>query len=436
MAFSWQAIRVAASAAVLPPRRVSNFALGCGGEAALDPTGEAERVLRQTGIRERRYALADEAASDLAVQALRALGDAAAPWTLGALIVATTSPDVPSPATAHFVHAALGLPASSLAFDVASSCSSFLSALHAAFGVAGGLAPGGRLALAATEVKHKALGNDPRMRALFADGAAVLVLERTATGSDAKNAAAAGEGFLPVYARVDAEFVEHIQIPVGGSRRPASEANLADFRLRINEPRLVFRHTVKAFCDAILACWEARAEALARAGFDPETCPGLVFTHQANANILRDARERLPAEIAARLPVLMEDVGNMVCASLPVARTRVSALERLWRPEGFAPRLSDGVRVASAEGALFRWLTPGAETIAVHDRAGGFFLEALSQDTRDALHAAIAAGVHGGALAPLAPRIDAWVAAGGGFQTLGVLHGRGLPASTFAGGPS
>lgn|GEM_PF-4102421 len=445
----WQRVRLVASGAVLPPRRMSNADVvastiqkpSAKSEAHDDDASAAQaadRIHRQTGIATRRYAHAHEATSDLAADALRTLTAFVPLSGLRALIVATTSPDVPSPATAHFVHAALGLPPSTLAFDVASSCTSFLSAVHAGLGIVQGLADGERVAIVAAEVKHKSLGNDPRMRALFGDGAAALVFARA---SDTTNAACVRdnetqteqhEAILPAFARVDAEFAHHIQIPIGGSRTPATAENLGAFRLQMNEPRLVYRHTVKAFCDAITACWEARAETLLRAGFDPDACPGLIYAHQANANILRDARERLPASLAARLPILLEDVGNMVCASLPVARTRLKILERLFTDTGFARASPSaiGSDPASSTGTLFRWELP-QESLALLDRAGGFFLEDLSADVRTDVHATIAAGVHARHFFKGAPRIDAWVAAGGGFQTLGVLHGVGLPSAVF-----
>jgi 3-oxoacyl-[acyl-carrier-protein] synthase-3 len=380
----------------------------------LSPTAEgSERLWRQTGIRTRRYALAEEAASDLAAQALTPALTPEVRSHLRALVLATTSPDYPSPATAAYVHAALDLSSSTLAFDVASSCTSFLSGLLAALGL---VESGGQVALVASEVKHKSLGDDERMRALFADGAAALILGR----GDGR------EGFLPTFARVDHALAHHIQIPVGGSRAPVSLSNLADARLRMVEPRMVFRHTVKAFHDAIMACWEARAEACARLGLASSAVPGFVYCHQANANILREVRDRLPDEVARRMPILMEDVGNMVCASLPVARTRLRLLERLWLPEGFrSPTSIDGLVVDTRE---------EAESLRVEDRAGGFFLERLGRETRDDLHACLRAGQGDGPIAPsLAqpgasrPRIDAWVAAGGGFQTLGVLHARNVP---------
>lgn len=401
MTTSWRRGRIEASSALLPPRLVTNAML-----APHDPEEEA-RLLRQTGIRTRRYADPDEATSDLAAQALRPLlaGQAAPPR---ALVVATTSPDYPSPATASYVHARLGLPPSTFAFDVASSCSSFLSALLAGLGL---VEATGSVAVVASEVKHKALGDDGRLRSLFADGAGALLLSR----GDGQ------EGFLHAYSCLDAEYAHHIQIPVGGSRTPVTTQNVAHARLTMREPRLIFRHTVKAFSDAIEACWSVRTEACARLGLDPDAVAGFIYAHQANANILREVRERLPPNLAARLPLFMEDVGNMVCASLPVMRTRMRVLERLW--------LADRFRLPSCVGGFFADVRHGeGESLYVSDRSGGFFLEALSSEVQDDLHACVRAGTL--AFTPQSraqPRVDVWVCAGGGFQTLGVLHGCGLP---------
>lgn len=404
-----------AACALLPPRLVSNETLAAG------DTAEAARLLRQTGIHTRRYAEPSEATSDLASQALKPLLESAGTTSKPprALLVATTSPDYPSPATASYVHAKLGLPASTLAFDVASSCSSFLSAVLAGLGL---VETSSCVAVVASEVKHKALGNDARLRSLFADGAGALLLSR-GNGD---------EGFLHAYTRLDAEFAHHIQIPVGGSRAPVTLENWAEARLTMREPRLVFRHTVKAFCDAIEACWKARELVCAKLGLSSNDVPGFVYAHQANANILQEVRERLPFEVAARMPLLMEDIGNMVCASLPVLRTRMRVLERLWTPAGFR-------QPAYREGLVAEHGAEGEESVFILDRAGGFFLNSLSPELQEDLHACLQAGLPGHSssepwlsLLPRepfthGPRIDVWVCAGGGFQTIGLLHGKGLP---------
>ncbi|MFB7190500.1 hypothetical protein ACFCZT_35555 [Streptomyces sp. NPDC056230] len=109
----------------LPERIVSN-------ETATARAGvTAEWIERKTCIRERRCAADHEAASDLATEAaLRALADAGArPEELAWIVVATSIPDHPQPATAVFVRR-LGARRAA-AFDVNAVCADFIATLHA-----------------------------------------------------------------------------------------------------------------------------------------------------------------------------------------------------------------------------------------------------------------------------------------------------------------
>ncbi|WP_338146670.1 hypothetical protein [Streptomyces boncukensis] len=91
------------------------------------PAGvDDEWITRKTGIRERRFAKDDEATSDLAAMAGRsALEDAGVSVAqLSQIIVATSTPDSPQPATAAHVAHALDAPPTAAAFDLNAVCSS------------------------------------------------------------------------------------------------------------------------------------------------------------------------------------------------------------------------------------------------------------------------------------------------------------------------
>ncbi|MDZ4384386.1 MAG: hypothetical protein U0940_02775, partial [Nitrospirota bacterium] len=102
----------------LPDERITNEALA--GTTGLTP----EEIVRMTGIRERRRARPEEATSDLATRAaasaLQAAGVDARDIDL--IVLATTSPDMHSPATACFVQKNIGAKKAA-AFDINASCS-------------------------------------------------------------------------------------------------------------------------------------------------------------------------------------------------------------------------------------------------------------------------------------------------------------------------
>src|SRR5438128_5360867 len=87
-------------------------------------------IYRRTGIRERRWAGPDEATADLAWRAASEALDAAGVGAnaLDAIILSTTSPDTPMPASACHVQRLLGAKRA-FAFDLAASWWGFLYAL-------------------------------------------------------------------------------------------------------------------------------------------------------------------------------------------------------------------------------------------------------------------------------------------------------------------
>src|SRR2546428_489179 len=116
--------RIVGTGGYVPIRVVSNAELAC-------LTGMSQSAIyRRTGIKERRWAGPNEATSHLTHQAALAALEAAGvqPHALGAIILSTTSPDTPMPASACHVQRLLGAK-QAFAFDLAASCSGLLYGL-------------------------------------------------------------------------------------------------------------------------------------------------------------------------------------------------------------------------------------------------------------------------------------------------------------------
>ena len=94
-----------------------------------------EWIVTRTGIRERRIAAPEQAASDLALPAARqALEQAGVDAEeLDLVIVATATPDMLFPATAAIVADALGAKRAA-AYDLLAGCTGFVYALSQAYG--------------------------------------------------------------------------------------------------------------------------------------------------------------------------------------------------------------------------------------------------------------------------------------------------------------
>ena len=351
------------------------------GDSGLSPEEilqKAKRISKQTGIFERRVASEGEAASHLATEAIKTMRDELYP---DILMVATTSGDCPTPATASFIHQQLDLPPFVHGFDVVSSCTSSLSAMRSACGLA---STGQKVWVVSTECKAKVLNKeDEKSRSLFADGAVASEIVKSE----------GNEWFFFPHVELNSEFATWISTEVGGSREPLTIENIERSKLRIKNGRRLYHETLKGFERAILRAWSIRGEVLLEHGVSPEQARGGVFLHQANANILWDLKDRLPDEISMRFPVLMSDVGNLVCASLPMARART-------------------LKYAEHKGEM----TLGESTF------GQAYLSGLSLKEKNSLQTYLFKQERGRGL----PQVDVWVSAGGGFQVVAALHGTGF----------
>ncbi|GGX13769.1 beta-ketoacyl-ACP synthase III [Streptomyces noursei] len=292
----------------LPPREVTNDEL-C---AHLD-TSDAW-IRERIGISVRRRADPKTATGDLAAEAgARALRSAGVTQA-DTVVLATTTPDHPCPATAPDVAARLGL-GNAAAFDIAAGCSGFLYATTVAAGlIRSGTA--GRVLVIGAETMSAVIDPEDRATApIFGDGAGAAVLEAGRPGQ----AGSLGE----VVWGSDGERADAIVIPVGGSRnrdgRDAAPQSERHVRMRGNE---VLRHAVRRMT-------AAATRAAAAAGWALADVDRLIV-HQANARISAAVSDALgiPPE---RVPSNIATVGNTAAASIPLLLTDAAA-EGALRP--------------------------------------------------------------------------------------------------------
>lgn len=296
----------------VPPDEVTNEDLA----RRLDTSDDWIRS--RTGIARRRVVAPGTATSDLAVEAgLRAL-KSAEDGRAGAVVLATTTPDQPCPATAPQVAARLGL-GEVPAFDVAAVCSGFLYGLASSAGlIAAGVTD--RVLLIAADAFTTIINPEDRSTAvIFADGAGAVLLR---AGSPEEPGAVG-----PLVLGSDGGLSHLIEVPAGGSRQRSSgrEPTREDRFFRM-VGRDTYRHAVERMT-------ATSTEAAERAGWRP--CDVDRFAaHQANARILEAVSERLGIPGERRLSNIAR-VGNTGAASLPlllaesVAEGRLTAGHRL-----------------------------------------------------------------------------------------------------------
>ena len=261
-----------------------------------------EWIVSRTGIRERRVAAPDEAASDLGIHAARrAIEDAhLSPDDIDVLICATATGDHQFPATASFIQNGIGaqnIPA----FDVGAACAGFLYGAVVATGLLSSGLYRRALVIGTEALTRFADDEDRGTVVLFGDAAGAAIFERSHEA----------EGkVLHCNMGCDGSKADYIIAPAGGSRLPASETTVAE---RMHFLRMRGREVYKF---AVAKMKELIDTALEQTGLPAEDLK-LVIPHQSNLRIMESAREKLglPRE---KMVVNIDRYGNSSAASVIV----------------------------------------------------------------------------------------------------------------------
>lgn len=316
--------RIVGWGTALPDKTVTNADL----ELTLDTTDQWIR--ERTGIHERRIG---GSTSGLATEAGRAaLATAGLTGAdIGAVIVATSTPDQHLPSTATVVERELGIAGG--AFDVNAACSGFVYGLATAYGlIAIGIE---RVLLVGAETMSTIIDWQDRNTAiLFGDGAGAVVLE-----------AVDGPGSLLGW-----------DIGSDGTAQHLLFADMGGY-LEM-DGKEVFRRAVRAMVDSTTRSMEQAGVGAADLA--------LAVPHQANVRIVDAACQRLGIPLERTANVL-DRTGNTSSASIPLAL--VDAIE--------AGRVHDGDLVLlvgfgagmSWASAIIRW--DAAPSSAAGTRNGG-----------------------------------------------------------------
>ncbi|MFH1778358.1 MAG: beta-ketoacyl-ACP synthase III [Candidatus Omnitrophota bacterium] len=259
-----------------------------------------EWITTRTGIKKRRLAAPEMAASDLGIYAAKnALKNAnIKPAQLGAIIVATMTPDMLSPATACIIQEKLKADQAAC-FDINAACTGFIYGLAVArsFIISGEYKY--VLVVACEKISSFIDWQDRSTCVLFGDGAGAVVL-----GPKNKNR------IISVYLGSDGNKAELLKIPAGGSRCPATletvKNRLHFLKMNGNE---IFKFAVKNMTSAA-----EKARKLAGVKKEDIDC---VIPHQANIRIINATAKRLgiPRE---KIFFNIEKYGNMSAASVVV----------------------------------------------------------------------------------------------------------------------
>ncbi len=260
-----------------------------------------EWITTRTGIKERRVAAKDEAASDLAGKAAQAALENACLKSsdIDLIIVATTTPDTPFPSVACFLQTLIGAK-KAVCFDVSAACAGFVYAISAAYQFIKGGAYKNALVVGSEVLSRVTDYKDRNTCVLFGDGAGAVVLSEVKSG-----------GILSVYLGSDGANTDLLKIPAGGSRHPASYETI-DNRLHY-----IKMQGNELFKLAVTIMTEAAQTALKDAGLECKDID-LVIPHQANMRIIMAMAKKLGLA-AEKIYLNIEKYGNMSSASTAVA---------------------------------------------------------------------------------------------------------------------
>ncbi len=337
---------ISALASYAPDRIVTNDELA----RTIDTSDEWIRS--HTGIRERRIASEEQAASDLALRAAqRALARiGAAGEVLDLIIVASSSPDYANfPSVASIVQDRIGASRAG-AFDLAAGCTGFVYALEVARSLVEAGSAGTVMVIGSEVLTRITNWEDRNTCVLFGDGAGAALVESGTAGVSAPTGAAPTGAdprheLLGSWLRSKGSGDAALIRPVGGTRTPydAQRHTAADMTIHM-DGRRVYLFAVDALVRSIETLCECH-------GLTPHDLSWIV-PHQANARIIEAAAKRigLPLE---RFYTNLDRYANTSAASIPLALDEMQEQGLLKQGQmvltvGFGAGLSYG-------GNMIRW---------------------------------------------------------------------------------
>lgn len=293
-----KSIIIAGTGSYLPEKIITNH------DIAKTVDTSDEWVYTRSGIKERRIAKSEEAASDMAlISAKRAIENAKLkPEDIDLVIVTTVTPDMMFPSTACILQAKLGIRNNIPCFDIEAACSGFVYGVE----VASKMMKSGYYKNALVVSSEKLSGildwQDRNTCVLFGDGSGAVVLST----SEEKDV-----GILDTVLGADGSDTATLKLPAGGSLMPASKETVENRQHFIQmNGREVFKHAVKIM-------GEKSFEVIERYGITPNEI-SLLIPHQANTRIIESVAKRLKLPMG-KVFVNIEKYGNTSSASIPIA---------------------------------------------------------------------------------------------------------------------
>ena len=307
-------VGISALAACVPKNVIDNYHYG------LDiwPEDEVKKVVDKVGVIERRFVDDKTCASDLCQAAAEKLitDNNIDKSEIDLVVFLSQTPDYRMPATSILLQDRLGLPMSTMAFDISLGCSGFISVLSIVYAMMQN--NGFRKALLLDgETRSKVYSRKDRREAyIFGDAGVAALIER-----DEKF----GESHFSLNS--DGSRGELIMIPGGGYRNMSSKETLrekvVDEYGNIRSDEHGHMNGADVFNFVIIEVPKDIKRLMAASGEDIQKMDYYVF-HQANAFINNYIAKKMKLD-TERIPWTIQKYGNTSSVSVPL--TIVSELK-------------------------------------------------------------------------------------------------------------
>jgi 3-oxoacyl-[acyl-carrier-protein] synthase-3 len=311
---TYKNVGITALSACVPNRVIDNYHY----DLDIWPEEEVKKVVDKVGVLERRFVDEKTCASDLCFAAAEKLiSDNGIDRTeIDLLVFLSQTPDYRMPATSILLQDRLGLPMSTMAFDISLGCSGFIIALSIVYAMMQN--HGFRKALLLDgETRSKVYSRKDRREAfIFGDAGVAALIERNEKF---------GESHFSLNS--DGSRGELIMIPGGGYRNMSSAETLrekvVDEYGNIRSDEHGHMNGADVFNFVIVEVPKDIKRLISASGEDIQKMDYYVF-HQANAFINNHIAKKLKLD-KKRIPWTIQKYGNTSSVSVPL--TIVSELK-------------------------------------------------------------------------------------------------------------
>lgn len=304
---SYKNVGITAMAACVPKNVIDNYHY----DLDIWPEEEVKKVVDKVGVKERRFADKDTCSSDLCFAAAEKLikDNNINRDEIDLVIFLSQTPDYRMPATSILLQDRLGLPMSTMAFDISLGCAGFISALSIVYAMMQN--HGFRKALLLDgETRSKVYSRKDRREAfIFGDAGIAALIERNENF---------GESHFSINS--DGSRGKLIMIPAGGYRKMSSvetlQEKVVDEYGNIRSEEQGQMNGADVFNFVIVEIPKDIKRLLTSTGDDIQSMDYYVF-HQANSFINNYIAKKMKLD-KKRIPWTIQKYGNTSSVSVPL----------------------------------------------------------------------------------------------------------------------